>query len=338
MRRLVRSTMRQPNSDWRFRSSTMCSTSRARRPTWERPPARMRPPGSRPTPRCMGSRRRSGWRTNVSTARPPRSVPSVLRIRVCCRSAAGLWSASTKLRVRLDQLVVERGLAPSRERARALILAGQVLVDGQAETKAGTPVDPTADLGLVAPDHPYVGRGGVKLAHALDTFHITVDGREALDIGASTGGFTDVLLKRGAARVVALDVGHGQIDWALRNDPRVVVIERFNARHLTPADLPTLVDVVVIDVSFISLRQIFPVIPPVLRPAADVVALVKPQFEAGREEVGKGVVHDTAIHQRVLEEVSAAAAAIGLTTAGSTPSPITGQKGNVEFLLHLRAP
>jgi len=219
-----------------------------------------------------------------------------------------------------------------------MILAGQVLVGGRAVTKAGTPVDPDAVVELLEPDHPYVGRGGLKLAHALDTFSIAVAGRECLDIGASTGGFTDALLQRGAARVVALDVGHGQIDWKLRNDPRVVVVERFNARHLTPADLPGLVDLVVIDVSFISLRQIFPVIPPLLRPAADVVALVKPQFEAGREEVGKGVIHDAAIHQRVLEEVSAAAAAIGLTTAGSTPSPITGQKGNVEFLLHLRAP
>jgi 23S rRNA (cytidine1920-2'-O)/16S rRNA (cytidine1409-2'-O)-methyltransferase len=240
-------------------------------------------------------------------------------------------------KLRLDQLVVERGLAPSRERARALILAGQVLVAGQAVSKAGTAVDDTAAVELLERDHPYVGRGGLKLAHALDTFAVPVTGRECLDIGASTGGFTDVLLQRGAARVIALDVGHGQIDWTLRNDPRVLVIEKFNARRLTLADLPGLVDLVVIDVSFISLRQIFPVIPPLLRPAADVIALVKPQFEAGRAEVGKGVIHDSAVHARVLEEVSAAAAAIGLRPAGSTPSPITGQKGNVEFLLHLRA-
>jgi len=218
-----------------------------------------------------------------------------------------------------------------------MILAGQVLVEGRAVTKAGTAVEQEAAVELLQPDHPYVGRGGLKLAHALDTFTIAVAGRECLDIGASTGGFTDVLLQRGAACVVALDVGHGQIDWRIRNDPRVVVIERFNARHLTLADLPGPVDLVVIDVSFISLRQIFPAIPPLLRPAADVVALVKPQFEAGRAEVGKGVIHDTAIHERVVAEVSAAAAAIGLTPAGSTPSPITGQKGNVEFLLHLRA-
>jgi 23S rRNA (cytidine1920-2'-O)/16S rRNA (cytidine1409-2'-O)-methyltransferase len=243
----------------------------------------------------------------------------------------------TMQKIRLDQLVVERGLAPSRERARALILAGHVRVDGKPMSKAGTAVDNEAAVALVEPDHPYVGRGALKLAHALDVFSISVDGRECLDIGASTGGFTDVLLQRGAARVVALDVGHGQIDWSLRTDPRVVVVEGFNARYLTPADLPGPVDVVVIDVSFISLRQIFPVVPPLLRPAADIVALVKPQFEAGRAEVRKGIIHDTTVHGRVLEEIAAAAAAIGLQPVGSTPSPITGQKGNVEFLLHLRA-
>jgi 23S rRNA (cytidine1920-2'-O)/16S rRNA (cytidine1409-2'-O)-methyltransferase len=241
-----------------------------------------------------------------------------------------------KLRVRLDQLVVEKGLAPSRERARALILGGHITVDGQPQTKAGTQVDADADVALLAPDHPYVGRGGVKLAHALDTFDIAVQGREALDIGASTGGFTDVLLKRGATRVIALDVGHGQIDWTLRNDPRVFVIEHFNARHLRLSDLPGPVDLVTIDVSFISLRQIFPVIPPLLRRGADVIALVKPQFEAGRGEVRKGVIRDAAVQVRVIEEVSAAAREVGLTPVASTPSPITGAKGNVEFLLHLR--
>jgi 23S rRNA (cytidine1920-2'-O)/16S rRNA (cytidine1409-2'-O)-methyltransferase len=241
------------------------------------------------------------------------------------------------MRVRLDQIVVERGLAPSRERARALILAAQVSVNGTPATKAGTLVPDDAEVALIAPDHPYVGRGGLKLAHALDAFQIPVAGREALDIGASTGGFTDVLLQRGAARVVALDVGHGQLDWRLRNDPRVVVLEHFNARQLTPRDLPSPVDIVVIDVSFISLRQILPVVPPLLRADADVVALVKPQFEAGRAEVRKGIIHDAAVHARVLDEVMAAAAGVGLSPAGSTPSPITGQKGNIEFLLHLHA-
>ena len=238
-------------------------------------------------------------------------------------------------KVRLDQLVADKGLAPSRERARALILAAHVSVDGQVVSKAGAQVESDADVVLFGPDHPYVGRGGVKLAHALDTFGIAAAGRTALDIGASTGGFTDVLLQRGATGVVALDVGHGQLDWKLRNDPRVVIIEHFNARRLTPADLPGPVDIVCIDVSFISLRQILPVVPPLLRPGADVVALVKPQFEAGRAEVRKGVIHDAAIHARVVEEIRVAAAAVGLTRAVSTPSPITGQKGNVEFFLHL---
>jgi len=241
------------------------------------------------------------------------------------------------VRVRLDQLVVDKGLAPSRERARALILAGQVSVDGQLQTKAGTQIDPSAEVALLAPDHPYVGRGGLKLAHALDEFRIAVEGRDALDIGASTGGFTDVLLKRGATRVVALDVGHGQIDWTLRNDPRVVVLEHFNARRLRLADLPGQVDIVTIDVSFISLRQILPVVPPLLRPGADVIALVKPQFEAGRGEVRKGVIRDAAVQSRVVDEVSAAAREVGLTPVASTPSPITGAKGNVELLLHLRS-
>ena len=244
-------------------------------------------------------------------------------------------------RQRLDALLIERGLAPSRERARALILAGQVRVDGAVVSKAGTAVDPAAAIALDAPDHPYVGRGALKLAHALDTFHIDVRDRTALDIGASTGGFTQVLLERGARLVVALDVGHGQLDWALRNDPRVVVRERVNARALTPSQLPDAarpIDVVTADVSFISLRHILPVLPPLLAPGADVVLLVKPQFEAGRSEVGKGgIVRDAAVHARVVEEVSAAALALGLSRAGLSESPITGMEGNREFLLHLRA-
>ena len=243
--------------------------------------------------------------------------------------------------IRLDACLVERGLAASRERARALILAGEVRVNGQPVTKAGAAVAPGAEVTLAVPDHPYVGRGGLKLAHALDTFGIAVDGRAALDIGASTGGFTDVLLQRGAARVVALDVGHNQIDWKLRTDPRVTVLERINARNLTPAQLPDglrAFDIITIDVSFISLRHIFPVLRPLLRPAADIVALVKPQFEAGRAEVGKGgIVRDDAVRERVVDEVTAAANALGLTRAGLTPSPISGMEGNKEFLVHLRA-
>jgi len=241
------------------------------------------------------------------------------------------------VRVRLDQLLLDRKLAPSRERARALVIAGQVTVDGRTVTKAGTAVDDEADVALIAPDHPYVGRGGLKLAHALDTFQISVARRECLDIGASTGGFTDVMLQRGAARVVALDVGHGQLDWRLRQEARVVVLEHVNARTLTLDMLPGRVDLVTIDVSFISLARILPVVPPVLNPGADVVALVKPQFEAGREEVRKGIIRDAAVHARVLEEVAAVGAEVGLTRVASTSSPITGQKGNVEFLVHFRA-
>ena len=239
--------------------------------------------------------------------------------------------------VRLDRLMVDRGLTATRERARALILAGVVTVDGERVTKAGTAVDAGAAVTLAAPEHPYVGRGGLKLAWALDQFRIDVAGREALDIGASTGGFTDVLLQRGAARVVALDVGHGQLDWRLRNDPRVVVLEGRNARTLERADLPAGAGVVTIDVSFISLRMILPRVPPVLADPADVVALVKPQFEAGRREVGRGgLVKDPAIHARVLGEVAAAAASCGLARVAMTRSPITGASGNQEFLLHFQ--
>jgi len=241
--------------------------------------------------------------------------------------------------VRLDLLLVERGLVPSRERARALILAGQVRVNGQPVTKAGTPIKPDAEIVLATPDHPYVSRGGLKLAHALDIFAIDVAGADALDIGASTGGFTDVLLQRGARQVIALDVGHGQLDWRLRNDARVVVLEHVNARHLTPDQAPGPFRIVTIDVSFISLRQILPVVPGRLAPDGDVVALVKPQFEAGRADVERGgLVTDPAIHARVLEEVRSAARAIGLTPMADTPSPITGATGNQEFLLHLRGP
>jgi 23S rRNA (cytidine1920-2'-O)/16S rRNA (cytidine1409-2'-O)-methyltransferase len=251
---------------------------------------------------------------------------------------AGALAMKAPPKMRLDLLLTERGLAPSRERARAIILAGQVTVDGQVVSKAGTAVSAEARVELLQPDHPYVGRGGLKLAHALDAFAVPVEGREALDIGASTGGFTDVLLRRGAVRVVALDVGHGQIDWRLRNDPRVVVIEGKNARYLAPRDLPGSVDVVAIDVSFISLAQILPQVPAVLRPGADVIALVKPQFEAGRDEVGKkGIVRDPRVHERVVARVTSAAAEVGLARIAMTPSPVTGAEGNQEFLLHLRA-
>jgi 23S rRNA (cytidine1920-2'-O)/16S rRNA (cytidine1409-2'-O)-methyltransferase len=241
------------------------------------------------------------------------------------------------MRSRLDVRLVNEGLAASRERARALILAGRVKVGGEVVSKAGTPVPAGVLVEVVEPDFPWVGRGGVKLAHALDAFHIVVAGREALDVGASTGGFTDVLLQRGATRVVALDVGHGQLDWRLREDPRVVVLERRNARHLGLDWLPAPVDVVTIDVSFISLRLILPVLPPVLASGADIVALVKPQFEAGRGDVGRGgLVKDPAVHDAVLARITGTAASCGLARVAMTPSPITGATGNREFLMHLR--
>jgi 23S rRNA (cytidine1920-2'-O)/16S rRNA (cytidine1409-2'-O)-methyltransferase len=243
-------------------------------------------------------------------------------------------------KTRLDQVLVDRGLAASRERARALILAGQVRVNGVPARKAGDLVKPDDPIQLETPDHPYVGRGGVKLAHALDAFAIGVRERFALDIGASTGGFTDVLLRRGARRVVALDVGHGQLDWSLRQDARVAVIERVNARALTPNALPEdarRFGVVAIDVSFISLAHILPVVPSLLDPDADVIALVKPQFEAGRDEVGPGgIVRDPAVHERAIEAVTAAAYKVGLKRIAMTPSPIDGAEGNREFFLHLK--
>jgi len=241
-------------------------------------------------------------------------------------------------KVRLDVALVDRGLAPSRERARALILAGQVTIDGQVVSKAGAPVKPDARVELAVPDHPYVGRGGLKLASALDAFTIDPRGRHALDVGASTGGFTDVLLQRDAASVIALDVGRGQLDWRLRSDPRVLVREGVNARALTPDDVPHRVSLVTIDVAFISLRHILPALPPFLELQAEVVALVKPQFEAGRDEVGKhGIVSDPAVHDAVIARVTEAAAACGLVRLAMAPSAITGATGNQEFFLHLRA-
>ena len=240
---------------------------------------------------------------------------------------------------RLDVLMVTRSLVATRERARALILAGDVVVDGVPVTKAGTRIADTATIELRQPDHPWVGRGGVKLAHALGVFDLDVTGRIALDIGASTGGFTDVLLARGARRVVAVDVGTNQLDWKLRSDPRVLCLERVNARYLAPADLPDdarSFDVITIDVSFISLSLVLPVVPALLAQDGAVIALVKPQFEAGREEVGAGgIVRDPSVHTRVIEAVAASALQVGLTRLTVEPSPITGTEGNREFLMLL---
>jgi 23S rRNA (cytidine1920-2'-O)/16S rRNA (cytidine1409-2'-O)-methyltransferase len=238
---------------------------------------------------------------------------------------------------RLDTAVVDRGLAASRERARALILAGQVAVNGVAVSKAGASVPLDARIELVVPEHPYVSRGGVKLAQALDDLAIDPRGRRALDIGASTGGFTDVLLQRGAGSVVALDVGRGQLDWRLRNDPRVIVLEGINARALKQDDLPHRFELVTIDVAFISLRHILPPLPVLLETSADIVALVKPQFEAGRDEVGKrGLVKDPAVHEAVIARVTEAAEDAGLERLGLVRSVLPGATGNQEFFLHLR--
>jgi 23S rRNA (cytidine1920-2'-O)/16S rRNA (cytidine1409-2'-O)-methyltransferase len=245
-------------------------------------------------------------------------------------------------RMRLDALLVHKGLVESREKARRLILAGQVDVGRHGVPKAGTLIDVEAEVRVIGPDHPWVSRGGLKLAHALEAFGVDVTGVLALDIGASTGGFTDVLLQAGARHVIAIDVGHGQLHWKLRQDPRVTVIEGANARHLTRADLPDLgpgAGLAVIDVSFISLALIFPVLPPLLAPGGRVIALVKPQFEAGRQDVGrKGVVTRPEVHERVVAEVTAAAAEVGLERRGLTESPITGAQGNKEFLMLLGTP
>ena len=243
-------------------------------------------------------------------------------------------------KTRLDSLLVQRGLVESREKARALILAGQVDVGGHGAEKAGTLVPIDADVKVIGPDHPWVSRGGVKLAFALETFLIDAADAIVLDVGASTGGFTDVWLQRGARHVIALDVGHSQLHWKIRSEPRVTVIEHVNARHLQPGDLPDAgapITRVSIDVSFISLRHIFPVLPALVAPGSDIVALVKPQFEAGRADVGKGgLVKDAAVHARVVRDVETAAAEVGLRRLGLVDSPITGAHGNQEFLMHLR--
>ncbi len=242
-------------------------------------------------------------------------------------------------KVRADLAVVDQGLAPSRERARALILAGEVLEGDRPVAKAGELVGAEATLRLRSEPMPYVSRGGLKLAHALATFAVDVRGRVAVDVGASTGGFTDCLLQAGAGRVYCVDVGQGQLDWKVASDPRVVVMDRTNARHLTPDRLPEPCDLAVVDVSFISLRLVLPAVVPLLRPGAPLVTLVKPQFEVGRERVGKGgIVRDEGARADAVAGVAEAARTLGLSVLGQTQSPITGQKGNVEFLLHLLRP
>jgi 23S rRNA (cytidine1920-2'-O)/16S rRNA (cytidine1409-2'-O)-methyltransferase len=232
---------------------------------------------------------------------------------------------------------VERGLAESRTRAEALILAGRVSVAGRERVKPGTPVDLDAEIEVGEPAHPWVSRGGVKLDFGLRHFGIDAKGRICLDVGASTGGFTDVLLARGASRVYALDVGYGQLHARLRNDPRVVVREKVNARFLSRAEVPEPPSLLVADVSFISLSLILPAVVPLLADGADALLLVKPQFEAGRGEVGRGgIVRDEGVRARAVARVTAAAGALGLASRGVIPSPITGAEGNVELLAAFR--
>jgi 23S rRNA (cytidine1920-2'-O)/16S rRNA (cytidine1409-2'-O)-methyltransferase len=236
---------------------------------------------------------------------------------------------------RIDRLLVDRGLVESRERGQALILAGQVLVNGQKQEKAGSLVPDDAEIRILGEVLPYVSRGGLKLAGALQEFGVSVEGKIALDVGASTGGFTDCLLQHGAKKVYAVDVGYGQLAWKIRQDPRVVTIERVNIRAMEPSLVPEPVDMAVIDVSFISLEKVIPSILQFLRPGAELVALIKPQFEVGREHVGKGgIVRDEAARNTVVVRITEFIGSLGFEVKGVIPSPITGQDGNVEFLIH----
>jgi 23S rRNA (cytidine1920-2'-O)/16S rRNA (cytidine1409-2'-O)-methyltransferase len=238
-------------------------------------------------------------------------------------------------KLRLDRLLVERGLVESRERGQAIIIAGHVLVNGQKQDKAGELVPEDAEIRILGEVLPYVSRGGLKLEAALREFKVSVESKIALDVGASTGGFTDCLLQHGCKKVYAVDVGYGQMAWKLRQDPRVVVIERTNIRSMDPLLIPEPVDIVVIDASFISLEKIIPSIMQFFRPGSVLIALIKPQFEVGKGQVGKGgIVRDDGLRIAVVEKVKAFFHETGLNVIGVIPSPITGQDGNVEFLIY----
>lgn len=242
-----------------------------------------------------------------------------------------------KEKARLDKLILERGLAPSREKARALIMAGQVVVDDHVADKAGQMVLVDAEIRLKGETLPFVSRGGLKLQRALDEFAVDVTGFAVLDVGASTGGFTDCLLQRGARRVFAVDVGYGQLAWKLRTDERVMNLEKTNIRYLTPDKLPEVPDMAVIDASFISLDKVLPNVFSLIRENGLIIALIKPQFEVGRGEVGKGgVVRDEKKHREVTESIRTLAESLGLEVRGVTESPILGPKGNREFLIYMK--
>lgn len=237
---------------------------------------------------------------------------------------------------RLDLLLVQQGIASGRDQAKAFILSGQVQVDGQRVDKAGAMVPDNAQIVFSGNNNPYVSRGGLKLAKALDEFAIDLAGCRVLDLGASTGGFTDCALQNGATEVIAVDVGYGQLAWSLRNDSRVRVLERTNARYLTAEAINGPVDFVTADLAFISLTKVLPILPPLMNDAAEAVVLVKPQFEAGRGQVGKkGVVKDPSVHEAVIVKVAEAAKGLGLQPVNVSFSPITGPEGNIEYLLHL---
>ena len=250
----------------------------------------------------------------------------------------------SETKIRLDQLLLQRGLVPSRERAQALVIEGKVLVDGQKIIKSGTSVALESEIRLLGEDLKYVSRGGLKLARALDYWKIDVDGKTCLDVGASTGGFTDCLLQNGARHVIAVDTGHGQIAMKIRQDPRVRLLEKTNARYLTREQLGETVDLIVMDVSFISATIVLPPVFAAAFPseAADragraLIVLVKPQFEAGRENVGKGgIVRDPKTQQQAVDRVRDAVTALGVTTIDVIESPIQGAEGNREFLLYAR--
>ena len=242
-----------------------------------------------------------------------------------------------KSRNRLDLEMLRRGLTESRSRAQGLIMAGKVRVDGRLETKAGAAVPPEAEISLEEAEHPWVSRGALKLEAALDAFSIRPDGLDCLDVGASTGGFTQLLLERGAGRVIALDVGHNQLDWKLRSDDRVIVMEGVNARKLGKGDLPFDADLITMDLSFISLRLVIPAIAAFLKPGGLLICLVKPQFEAGRHQVGRGgVVRDEKLRRRTIDGVVSFIEELGFEKLGLICSPITGRKGNREELAVFR--
>ena len=241
------------------------------------------------------------------------------------------------MKKRLDLLMMERALAPSREKAKAYIMAGNVYVDGQKEDKAGTMFQETVKIEVRGNTLPYVSRGGLKLEKAMNHFGVELDGRVCMDVGASTGGFTDCMLQNGAVKVYSIDVGYGQLDWKLRNDPRVVCMEKTNIRYVLPEDIQEPAQFSSIDVSFISLTKVLLPVRNLLTEDGEIVCLIKPQFEAGREKVGKkGVVRDPAVHLEVIEKVIAYASSIALEPRHLSFSPIKGPEGNIEYLLHLK--